>query len=99
VCCAGKKDAEVLGTMAVGIEVRDVPEDRLPWLKSYGTIDCGYKMMRTAWPKLNHRFAVRRPGELIDTDIAAPPGRIILGHHQYPAKLLNHNQVDLLVVE
>jgi hypothetical protein len=85
--------------MATGIEVRAVPSDTRPWLKSFGTIDCGYEMMRVAWPKLEHSFAVRRKGENVDSDIADPPRAVVIGHHRYPAKLLSQHPVDLLVVE
>jgi hypothetical protein len=85
--------------MATGIEVRAVPGDQRPWLESFGTIDCGYELMRVAWPKLQHQFAVRRKGESVDTDVADPPEKTVIGHHRYPAKLLNQTPVDLLVIE
>jgi hypothetical protein len=86
--------------MATGIEVRAVPSDTQPWLQSFLTIDCGYEMMRVAWPKLEHSFAVRRnKGKHVDSDIADLPRAVVIGHHRYPAKLLSQHPVDLLVIE
>jgi hypothetical protein len=96
--CVGKKQ-DLIETMAAGIEVREVPSDRRPWIQSYGTVDCGYEMTRMAWPRLKHCFSVRRNKESIDKGIAGPPDRVVVGHHRYPTKLLTQSPVDLLVVE
>ena len=31
-----------------------------PWLKSYGTYNCGAEMMTSAWKRMEHVFAIQR---------------------------------------
>jgi hypothetical protein len=71
--------------VAVGVEVRDVPASRQTEVSSYGTIDGGFKLTRLAWPKMEHRFAVRRNKEQVDGSLGTPPARVIFGHHRFPA--------------
>jgi hypothetical protein len=72
----------------VGLETREVPNTMEAWVQRIGTIDCGLETMRAAWPTLEHRFAVRREREEVDSQEAQGPGRIVYGHHRYPATLL-----------
>jgi hypothetical protein len=83
----------------VGVEVRDVPAFRPTEVSSYGTIDGGFELTRLAWPKIEHRFAVRRDQEQVDGSLGTPPPRVIFGHHRFSANLLNTTPVDMLVVE
>jgi hypothetical protein len=83
----------------VGVEVRDVPLSRIAGVLSYGSIDGGYELTRLAWPKLQHRFAIRRAQERRDGSVGTSPKTILFGHHRFSSKLLNQTPVDLLVVE
>jgi hypothetical protein len=86
--------------VAAGVEVRDVPTtSRTFMISSYGTIDGGYELMRMAWPKMLHKFAVRRNDERVDGNLMGPPQKVVYGHHRYPTRLLKITPVDLLIIE
>ena len=87
------------GSMALGMEIREVEDEWRSCISSYGCIDGGYELARLAWSKLDHRFSVRRDNEKVDQGLADAPDKIVFGHHRYPKKLLQDLPVDLLFVE
>jgi hypothetical protein len=70
-----------------------------PWIRNYGTIDCGYETMRGAWVALNQEFAIRRPDDEVDGVKGHGAKTVVYGHHRFPKDLLCEHPVDLLVVE
>jgi hypothetical protein len=81
------------------MEIRDVPTSQSLEISSYGSIDCGYKLMHLAWPKLHHRFAVRRATEEVDGNVGPSPWKVTTCCHWYSPHMLTTSPVDLLVVE
>jgi hypothetical protein len=55
------------------LETREVPNTMEAWVQTIGTIDCGLETMRAAWPTLEHRFAIRREREEVDSQRGARP--------------------------
>jgi hypothetical protein len=68
-------------------------------VSSRGSINRGYKLMRLAWPQLNHQFAICQEKELVDGTIGKVPATVIMGHHRYSPKVLKKSPVDLLVIK
>jgi hypothetical protein len=96
------KQTESWKEVAVGMEVREVAGEWASCVRSFGCIDGGYELARLAWPKLEHRWSIRRPKENVDTGLAAKPAQVHYGHdghHRFPKKLLRAQPVDLLLVE
>ncbi len=86
--------------VVVGVDVWNVPTtSRTFMISSYGTIDGGYELMRMAWPKMLHKFVVRRNDERVDGNLMGPPQKVVYGHHRYPTRLFKITPVDLLIIE
>jgi hypothetical protein len=84
--------------MVVGIEVRTAPVTMESWVRSYGVIDGGFETMGAAWPKLEHRFSVRRNKDKFSGE-AREPEQVHYGQHRLPTNLLEKWPVDMLIVE
>jgi hypothetical protein len=95
----GKSDPAA--EMAVGVEVQTVELELESWIQNYGTIDCGYETMRdSSWKTVEHRFSVRRQGELVESLRSPEPKQVFPGgSHRLPKDLLDRCPVDMLVVE
>jgi hypothetical protein len=83
----------------VGVEVRTAPLASEPWVRSFGVIDGGFEVMRSAWPKLDHVFSVRRSDEDGVGESSPEPTHTFRETHRLPKKLLTNCPVDLLIIE
>ena len=68
-----------------------------PWLKRYGTYNCGAELMTSAWKRMEHVFAVRRSS-------VAPPRQetaatVTTNFPGLQPSFLTAHPVDLFVVE
>ena len=55
--------------------------------------------MRSAWPKLDHVFSVRRSDGNGESEASPEPTKILREPHRLPKELLNNFPVDLLTIE
>jgi hypothetical protein len=83
----------------VGVEVRTAPLASEPWVRSFGVIDGGSEVMRSAWPKLEHVFSVRRDDKDGKGESSPEPTQTFRDPHRLSNNLLNDFPVDLLTVE
>ena len=83
------------------MDVRFAPEgvesSFSPWLKSYGTYNCGAEMMTSAWKNMEHVFAIRRPSVTPPRQETA--AKVTTKFPRISPSFLTANSVDLLVVE
>jgi hypothetical protein len=95
----GKEEREA--PTVVEVEVRTAPLATEPsWVRSYGVIDEGFKVMRAAWPKLEHVFSVRRSNEgEIKGQMSPEPRHVLKERHRLPNNLLSKFSVHLLAIE
>jgi hypothetical protein len=63
--------------VAVGIEVKQIPEATKSWVLSFGIIDGGLELMRQAWPASEHKFSIR-PNDIALSNDGDLPGPTIL---------------------
>jgi hypothetical protein len=78
------------------LEIRDADWQVDPWVRTYGTLDAGLETMRSAWPMLEHRFAIHRQ-EDVCIDVEEETYRRV--GPRCPSNLLTCRPVDLLIVE
>jgi hypothetical protein len=77
-----------------GLEQKAAPQAE-KWVHSYGTIDCGLKLMCQAWQTMSHDFTVDPVGE--HTSTGTDPVRYT--GPRFPLTILNDHPVDVLVIE
>ena len=83
------------------IDVRFAPQgiesSFSPWLKSYGTYNCGAEMMTSAWKNMEHVFLIQRSLVILHRQETA--AKVISKFPRLPSSFLAINSVDPFVVE